>query len=353
MALIDTYRRNVINKKEQKTKLMRDKARETDKISKEMKKVLDAKSSIQRTKSQSTISSKLRVIQSSEKKISDLNKNVSNLEVKLSNLDKEIFNEEKKFRKEEDKIEDKRYRDDKKRLKESEVQTQRIERQLKEQELLQQEMQESIIRLQDVPEEIIVLFLGSNPKDSNQLRLDEEAREIEDMIRKSEYRNSVKFISKWAVRPSDILQAINEHNPTIIHFSGHGSKENDLVLENPDGTIKLVSKESIVQLMSTASDSIKLAFFNNCYSSGQASMAVEYIDFSIGMNDSIGDRAAIVFASQFYSAIGFGKSVYKSFEQAKTLLILEGIEEESTPELYSKIQGIEDEVIFVKPKEVN
>lgn len=227
-----------------------------------------------------------------------------------------------------------------------------MEIQLIKQKVLQEEMQKSIISLQEVPDEIIVLFLGSNPTDTSQLRLDEEAREIEDMIRKSKNRDSVKFISKWAVRPLDILQSINEHNPTVIHFSGHGSEKNYLALENPDGTAKLVSKEAIVQSMATTSDNIKLVFFNNCYSNGQAKSVIKHVDFSIGMNDSIGDKSAIIFASQFYSAIGFGKSIAESFNQAKSALILESTDEENIPELYSKLEDSEYEFILVKPPKI-
>mgnify|MGYP000863930183 FL=1 len=352
MALIDSYRRDVASKKEQKTKILRDKAKEMDKISKETKKILDAKTAIQRTKSQSTINSKLRTIQRSEKNLSNLNKRVAKLDEKISKLDKEIINAERKVRKEEEKIEAQRLKDEKKRILESERQSKKIEMEIKKQGINQQNMQNSIDNLKKVPEEIIVLFLSANPIGTEHLRLDEEAREIEDMIRKSKHRESVRFISKWAVRPLDILQAINEYNPTIIHFSGHGSEDNELALENPDGTTKLTSKEAIVQSMTTASDNIKLVFFNNCYSSEQAKSVIKYVDFSIGMNDSIGDRAAIIFAAQFYSAIGFGKTISDSFNQSKSALMLEGIPEESTPELYSKVEGMEKNVILVKPKEV-
>lgn len=77
--------------------------------------------------------------------------------------------------------------------------------------------------------------MTSNPINVPSLRMDEEAREIGEMIRKSEYRDSVSFVTKWAVRPQGVLQAINEENPTIIHFSGHGSKEDELVFQNPRG----------------------------------------------------------------------------------------------------------------------
>lgn len=66
------------------------------------------------------------------------------------------------------------------------------------------------------------------------------------MIRKSEHRDSVKFETRWATRPLDILQAINKLDAAVIHFSGYGAKTGELVLESADGTAKLVRKEAIV-----------------------------------------------------------------------------------------------------------
>jgi hypothetical protein len=70
------------------------------------------------------------------------------------------------------------------------------------------------------------------------------------------------------------------------------------------------------------------------------------------MTTIIGDTAARVFAAQFYSAIGFGLSVKQAFDQAKAALMLEGISEEDTPELFVA-DGIDAEsFILVKPPSV-
>jgi hypothetical protein len=67
------------------------------------------------------------------------------------------------------------------------------------------------------------------------------------------------------------------------------------------------------------------------------------------MNTSIGDEAARVFASSFYSAIGFGRSVLDAFNQAKTALMLEGIPEANTPVLFTR-EGINPEdIVLVRP----
>ena len=54
-------------------------------------------------------------------------------------------------------------------------------------------------------------------------------------------------------------------------------------------------------------------------------MVVEHVLEAIGMRVSIGDVTTRVFAAQFYSAFGFGKSVERAFEQAKAALMLECI----------------------------
>ncbi|MDR1881480.1 MAG: CHAT domain-containing protein, partial [Prevotella sp.] len=194
------------------------------------------------------------------------------------------------------------------------------------------------------------LFFATNPIDTDRLRLDEEARTIQEMIRKSEHRDSISFESRWAVRPLDILQAINELNPDVIHFSGHGADTSELVLENTDGTAKLVTKEAITQAIMMSSDKIHLILFNTCFSYEQAELVTEYVDAAIGMAASISDKGACAFAAQFYSSLGFGHSLEKAFEQAKGVLMLESPTEKDTPQLYLKENIDPASMFIVKPK---
>lgn len=94
---------------------------------------------------------------------------------------------------------------------------------------------------------------------------------------------------------------------------------------------------------------IRLVFFNTCYSINQAEAVSQFVDATIGMNTSIGDETARIFSSQFYSAIGFGLSVAKAFQQAKALVMMEGIPEENTPELFIKNGLNAEEIILVQP----
>lgn len=202
-------------------------------------------------------------------------------------------------------------------------------------------------------EKVRILFLAANPKDSSKLRLDEEIREIQARIRAAEFRDTFDLVSRWAVRPLDLLQAFNEVQPHIVHFSGHGSCNAELVLEDDTGNAKPVSEAALVSLFRTAKDNIRLVLLNACHSVKQAQAVGQEIECTVGMNTGIGDAAAVVFASTFYGALAFGRSVGQAFEQGRTALMLEGIPEENTPVLLAR-PGVDAlRVSFINRKPVN
>ena len=257
MAQIDTYRNNLLRKKDELAKLTHELAKEKTKIAPLQKKIISARAAISRTKSQSTINSKLREIERTNKSIADVEKKCGDVQKKIAQKEKEIATAEKNYRNEESKINKRNAEQQKKQMREAERYNAMIQSTLIQQEKRQEELQTEIEQLKAIPDKITVLFLAANPIDTPALRLDEEARMISEKIRLSDYRDSVVFESRWATRPADILQAINETNPTVIHFSGHGMDTGELVLLNPDGTHKLVTKEAIALAMSTASDTIR------------------------------------------------------------------------------------------------
>jgi len=350
MALIDTYRTNVAKKREQFSKLFSEKAKENEKIAAARTKIERASDAIRKTKSSATIKSKTNDITRAEKDITTSEQKIAVLEKQIAKLEKEIADEQKKVEREEKKIHDQRIKEEAEMQKKTQHQILELNKTIQRHADIHSNLQNQIDELQKLPKTITVLFLASNPVDTPSLRLDAECRAIQEMIRKSEYRDTIKFESRWAVRTSDLLQAINEVNPDIIHFSGHGDDDGTLAFENPDGECKLVTKEAMAQTIMTLSDKVRLIFFNACFSAIQAENIVKYVDIAIGMNTSIGDEAALVFASQFYSSIGFGKNIEVSFNQAKAALMLEGIPEETTPELFVRDGLQANSIILVQPE---
>lgn len=202
-------------------------------------------------------------------------------------------------------------------------------------------------------EKVRILFLAANPKDSTKLRVDEEIREIHARIRAADFRDSFDLVSRWAVRPLDLLQAFNEVRPHVVHFSGHGTKHAELVLEDSDGSPKPVSEAALAALFRNVRDNIRLVLLNACHSESQALAISKEIECTIGMNAAIGDEAAIVFASTFYGALAFGRSVAEAHEQGRTALMLQGIAEESTPTLLVRPGADALRISFVNRKPNN
>jgi hypothetical protein len=190
-----------------------------------------------------------------------------------------------------------------------------------------------------------ILFLAASPDGEQKLALDKEAREIREKIRQAEHRDALLFRTEWAVRPDDLLQYLNECRPQAVHFSGHGTAS-ELILNDPDGQPKPVSREALKALFSLHSRTVRLVVLNACYSKAQAGAIVEVIDCAVGMNTAIGDEAAIVFAAAFYRKLGFGASVREAFEEARVALMLEGIPEDKTPELLVK-GGVDPAEVFL------
>lgn len=350
MSLLDNYRHSVQRKQVEISRLQLDKAREQKKLADLAGKVQRASEAIRRTKISSTIQSKLKEIERYQRNSANVEKKIADLEAKIARKQKELIEDQKKVAREEENEATKRNREAEKQARDQRKRMTEINSTLSKHDQLHIETRTALERLQQLPEKIVVLFLSANPLDQQQLRLDEEARAITEMIRKAKHRDSVKLESCWAVRPMDILQALNEYAPAVVHFSGHGSEQDEIVFQDDRGRTKLVSKEAIVQTMMASSEGIRLVFFNTCYSHNQAEAVVEHVEVAIGMKTSIGDEAARVFASQFYSAIGFGLSVKKAFEQAKALLMLEGIQEEDTPELFVHEGLNPEDLVIVRPQ---
>ncbi|MDG2958080.1 CHAT domain-containing protein [Exercitatus varius] len=349
MALIDTYRSHKLRKQEEISKLSSDLSKENSKLAGYHKKIVEARQAISRTKILSTIKSKTNDIMRAERSIADINKKVAQIQEKIARKEKELATIEKNYRNEEVKEYKKREALENKSRKDSENQLRALQQNINKQEYQHRLLKKEVEDIKKLPKQITILFMASNAIDNSVLQLDKEAREIQNKIRSSEYRDVIKFETRWAVRTTDILQAINETNPTIIHFSGHGSENGDLVLLNTDETYKFVPKEAITAVISTLSDSVKLVVFNTCFSKAQAINITKNIDVAIGMSTSISDAAACVFSAQLYSSIGFGLSIDKAFKQAIASLLLEDIDEIEVPELFYK-EGINmDEMILVSP----
>src|SRR5579859_2083071 len=92
-----------------------------------------------------------------------------------------------------------------------------------------------------------VLLVFANPVSTGRLRLDTEAREIQQSLERSINRDNITVIIRQAATIKDLRRALLEESFRVIHISGHGSR-NGLLLANDRGGQYIVDPPTFVEL---------------------------------------------------------------------------------------------------------
>jgi hypothetical protein len=189
-------------------------------------------------------------------------------------------------------------------------------------------------QIKEEMKKVSILFLAADPTDASRLRLGEELREIQEKLKLAMHRDHFKLEApQLSVRPSDITQALLDTQPYIVHFSGHGTFTGALCFENPEGETHPIEPDALAALFEQFSSQVNCVVLNACYSEIQAKAISEHIKYVIGMNQAIGDKAAIAFAIGFYQALGGGRSIEGAYELGCIQIQLQNIPEHLTPVL--------------------
>lgn len=181
-----------------------------------------------------------------------------------------------------------------------------------------------------------ILILSANPKGTDQLRLDQEIREIQEALQKARNRDSFEIVVKTAVRTKDIQEIMLYNRPQIVHFSGHGAGNQGLVFEDNSGKAKPVTTEALAILFGLCANYVECVVLNACYSVTQAQGIVKHIRYVVAMRQEVGDEAAIEYSRGFYSAIASGEPYDMAHEYGRNAIQIEGLAEEMTPIIKKK-----------------
>lgn len=167
-----------------------------------------------------------------------------------------------------------------------------------------------------------ILFLASNPLATSRLDLEEELRVVENELRAVAFRDEVLLVVGHAVRPDDLVKLVREKQPTVVHFSGHGSTEG-ICLRDDAGDAMLVSGESLQRLFRDRG--VELVVLNACFSQKQALTISKVVPAVVGTTSAVGDHAARHFSAAFYRTIGNGLSIKEAFRDGSDAVAAYGL----------------------------
>jgi len=187
-----------------------------------------------------------------------------------------------------------------------------------------------------------IAFLASNPSDEARLRTDIELKAVKRAVNASGNRERIDLEPFPAASFSDLLRALNEYHPQIIHFSGHagsGSLAFDSE-EDSDFGSAVLDFDVINEVVMAIDEPPRMLVFNACDTVAGADVFTETVDAVLAMSDSIADVAALVFAPTFYAALSAGQSVNSALAQGRAMLKAQQIPDHDLPTLLLK-SGVE------------
>lgn len=186
------------------------------------------------------------------------------------------------------------------------------------------------------PHRVRILFLAANPASTDRLRLDVEVRAIDQALRQAEHRDRFEILQHWAVRVFDLQGLLLRHQPDIVHFSGHGANQGQILLEDEQGQVRLVQPQALAALFAALGSGIRLVFLNACFSAVQARAIVPHVDCVLGMPAETEDGASITFATSFYQALAYGRDVQTAFDLGCVQIDLDNLDESNKPTLLAE-----------------
>lgn len=161
-----------------------------------------------------------------------------------------------------------------------------------------------------------VLFVASNPPDSDSLVLEREITELQRRFADAS-GEPVAFKFLPGLRIQALPKELNDFKPDILHISAHGDEE-ALALASDSGRVELAA-DSLVAFL-PRDPSPRLVYLNACNSVAIATKLSRHVDLAIGTTAPIRNGPARDSAVTFYERVLSGHSVQKAFNVAKNML---------------------------------
>ena len=295
-----------------------------------------ARQAASKTRSESTMKTKLREAERNEKEAESAGKEASRWQTKAAGYAKEESALQTKLaraeRSESDAAERRRRRDqlqaDRLAVAEKVALTSRINR--------TESAVDYALRQLPAPksEKLRVLILGASSE--GDLRVGREQKRIRSAVESALHRDQIDLDVRPAATTTDLLDGIARFRPHVVHFSGH-SDEDLIVFEDEKDEPHagaVITAAAFSNAIRATDDPPVLVLLNSCNSASQIdALVAEVVPFAIGMAEEIDDGDAINYAAQFYASIANGQSINSAHLAGRVRLELDGLDGAELPTL--------------------
>ncbi|AYE95822.1 hypothetical protein C0J29_14420 [Mycobacterium paragordonae] len=346
------YQRDVERKRGQRADAEKKAGEYRNKESKCRAEAAKARHAATKTKSESTVRSKLREAERAEEKAASAGREASRWQDRAAGYAKDEIAASSKLsraqRSEADAAERQRKRDEQRRVQKSPPDGAAIESRIRR---VESAVQHVVHQMRTpLPEKLRVLILGASSE--GDLRVGREQKRIRAAVQSALHRDLIEIDARPAATANDLLDGLSGFRPHVLHFSGH-SNQSLIVFEDErdephEGVI--VTARAFMRAMRATDGPPVLVVLNACNSAAQIDeLVAQVVPFAIGMADSIDDSDAINYAAHLYASIADGQSIRSSHLRAQSALELAGLEGADLPMLACSEQADPANTVLVRP----
>ncbi len=160
---------------------------------------------------------------------------------------------------------------------------------------------------------VSVLALFSDPARGSKIRIDEEARELQQLRTPGGLEPHIRY----ATRVRDIIAALRDTRPRILHFAGHGLRDGRLVFADDLGGAAGVGLSRLAEAIGSTVGVLDCVVLNSCYTGADAEAFRGVARAVAGSVNALPDDVAIAFARGFYGAIAAGEPPARAYAQGR------------------------------------
>ncbi|MEJ5200424.1 MAG: CHAT domain-containing protein, partial [Anaerolineae bacterium] len=170
---------------------------------------------------------------------------------------------------------------------------------------------------------VTILFIQASPPAWTRLDVNEEMRGLQMALGSARYRDRFDWRPLPAARVGELLPALRQHAPDVVHFAGHGDGHGGLVLNAEDTADEHILPadqwaEALRIYQPGAARPVRLVVLAGCNTAPAAELAAQHVDCAVGMADRVGDEAmAKAFTPALYRSLADGSSIHEAVEAAR------------------------------------
>lgn len=162
------------------------------------------------------------------------------------------------------------------------------------------------------------VFFASEPEGRERLRLDRELRRILDVFPR---HASFSLEQRWATRAIDLLHALMDTFPAIIHIAGHGTPAGGFLFEHDRYHNGVVAPSySLARVLMAFRQHIECAVLMFGHSDRVAHKLEDVLDCVVAVHGPLLNDISVTFSNAFYQMLDNGKSYRDAFGAAIALL---------------------------------